>query len=61
MQARHAASEAEQARQVAHHELEDAYENMGAQMVREVASKTNDEAGCGGSAPHFFTEAVCVR
>ena len=26
-------------------ELEDKFENMGAQMVREVASKTNDEAG----------------
>src|SRR5687768_609296 len=28
-------------------ELEDAYENMGAQMVREVASKTSDVAGDG--------------
>jgi len=28
-------------------ELEDKFENMGAQMVREVASKTNDEAGDG--------------
>ena len=26
-------------------ELDDKFENMGAQMVREVASKTNDEAG----------------
>mgnify|MGYP003327832743 CR=1 FL=1 len=26
-------------------ELEDKFENMGAQMVKEVASKTNDEAG----------------
>jgi chaperonin GroEL len=26
-------------------ELSDKFENMGAQMVREVASKTNDEAG----------------
>ena len=26
-------------------ELKDKFENMGAQMVREVASKTNDEAG----------------
>ena len=26
-------------------ELEDKFENMGAQMVREVASRTNDEAG----------------
>ena len=28
-------------------ELEDAYENMAAQMVREVASKTSDDAGDG--------------
>jgi len=28
-------------------ELEDAYENMGAQLVREVSSKTNDIAGDG--------------
>mgnify|MGYP001173610349 CR=1 FL=1 len=28
-------------------ELEDAYENMGAQMVKEVASKTSDEVGDG--------------
>ncbi|WP_156389492.1 chaperonin GroEL, partial [Brevundimonas sp. Root1423] len=28
-------------------ELEDAFENMGAQMIREVASKTNDKAGDG--------------
>ena len=30
-------------------ELEDPYENMGAQMVREVASKTRDRAGGGTS------------
>ena len=28
-------------------ELEDAFENMGAQLVREVATKTNDVAGAG--------------
>ncbi|MFT6458600.1 TCP-1/cpn60 chaperonin family protein, partial [Pseudophaeobacter arcticus] len=28
-------------------ELEDKFENMGAQMVKEVASRTNDEAGDG--------------
>ena len=28
-------------------ELEDRFQNMGAQMVREVASKTNDQAGDG--------------
>ena len=28
-------------------DLDDKFENMGAQMVKEVASKTNDEAGDG--------------
>ena len=32
-------------------ELEDAFANMGAQMVREVASKTNDDAGDGTTSP----------
>ena len=32
---------------VAEIELEDKFENMGAQMVKEVASKTNDNAGDG--------------
>jgi chaperonin GroEL len=32
-------------------ELEDKFENMGAQMVKEVASKTNDEAGDGWEKP----------
>src|SRR3989304_4586947 len=32
-------------------ELEDARENMGAQLVREVASKTSDVAGGGGPPP----------
>jgi chaperonin GroEL len=32
-------------------ELEDKFENMGAQMVREVASKTNDIAGDGTTTP----------
>lgn len=30
-------------------ELEDAYENMGAQLVKEVATKTNDVAGDGSA------------
>ena len=30
-------------------ELEDAFENMGAQLVKEVATKTNDVAGDGTS------------
>ena len=32
-------------------ELTDKFENMGAQMVKEVASKTNDEAGDGDEPP----------
>ena len=32
-------------------ELEDAFENMGAQLVKEVATKTNDVAGDGGVHP----------
>jgi chaperonin GroEL len=32
-------------------ELSDKFENMGAQMVREAASKTNDDAGDGTTAP----------
>ena len=35
-------------------ELEDALENMGAQMVKEVASKTNDLAGDGTTMPPFW-------
>ena len=35
-------------------ELEDKFENMGAQMVREVAQKTNDKAGDG------TTTATCL-
>ncbi len=34
-------------------ELEDKFENMGAQMVREVASRTNDVAGDGQQQPQF--------
>ncbi|MRR32963.1 chaperonin GroEL, partial [bacterium] len=39
-------------------ELEDACENMGAQMVREVASKTSDNAGDGTSTATVLTEAI---
>jgi len=35
-------------------ELEDAVENMGAQMVREVASKTSDVAGDGTTTAQFL-------
>ena len=39
-------------------ELKDKFENMGAQMLREVASKTNDLAGDGASVVAAL--AVCV-
>src|SRR5438477_1162353 len=39
-------------------ELEDPYENMGAQMVREVASKTSDTAGDGTTTATLLAEAI---
>src|SRR5687767_2393970 len=39
-------------------ELEDAFENMGAQMVREVASKTNDIAGDGTTTATVLAQAI---
>jgi chaperonin GroEL len=39
-------------------ELEDPYENMGAQMVREVASKTSDLAGDGTTTATVLAEAI---
>src|SRR5664280_3442263 len=39
-------------------ELEDPWENMGAQMVREVASKTSDVAGDGTTTATVLTEAI---
>jgi chaperonin GroEL len=39
-------------------ELEDSYENMGAQMVREVASKTSDNAGDGTTTATVLAEAI---
>jgi chaperonin GroEL len=39
-------------------ELEDAYENMGAQLVKEVASKTNDVAGDGTTTATVLAEAI---
>ena len=39
-------------------ELEDKFENMGAQMVREVASKTNDEAGDGTTTATLLAHAI---
>jgi chaperonin GroEL len=39
-------------------ELDDSYENMGAQMVREVASKTSDAAGDGTTTATVLAEAI---
>jgi len=39
-------------------ELEDSYENMGAQMVKEVASKTSDVAGDGTTTATILAEAI---
>src|SRR3984885_8828096 len=39
-------------------ELEDKFENMGAQMVREVASKTNDVAGDGTTTATVLAAAI---
>ena len=41
-------------------ELEDAIANMGAQMVREVASKTNDNAGDGTTTATVLAQALSV-
>jgi len=39
-------------------ELEDPYENMGAQLVKEVASKTNDVAGDGTTTATVLAQAI---
>ena len=39
-------------------ELEDRFENMGAQMVKEVASKTNDQAGDGTTTATVLAQAI---
>ena len=39
-------------------ELEDAYENMGAQLVKEVATKTNDVAGDGTTTATVLAQAM---
>ena len=39
-------------------ELEDAFENMGAQLVKEVATKTNDVAGDGTTTATLLTQAL---
>jgi chaperonin GroEL len=42
-------------------ELEDKFENMGAQMVREVASRTNDEAGDGTTTATVLAQAIVTE
>src|SRR5512145_2197857 len=42
-------------------ELEDKYENMGARMVREVASKTGDVAGDGTTTATVLAEAIFIE
>ena len=42
-------------------ELEDKFENMGAQMVKEVASKTNDNAGDGTTTATILAQAIVNR
>ena len=39
-------------------ELEDAFENMGAQLVKEVATKTNDVAGDGTTTATLFAQSI---
>src|SRR5689334_25150564 len=39
-------------------ELDDAYENMGAQMVKEVASKASKDAGDGTTTATIYAEAI---
>ena len=42
-------------------ELEDAFENMGAQLIREVASKTNDVAGDGTTTATVLAQAMVTE
>jgi chaperonin GroEL len=42
-------------------ELSDPYEHMGAQLVKEVASKTSDKAGDGTTTATLLTEAIFTR
>lgn len=42
-------------------ELEDKYENMGAEMVKEVASKTNDSAGDGTTTATLLTQIIAEK
>ena len=42
-------------------ELEDRFENMGAQLVKEVATKTNDVAGDGTTTATLLAQAIFVK
>ena len=42
-------------------ELEDPYENMGAQLIKEAASKTNDVAGDGTTTSTLLAQAIVAR
>jgi len=42
-------------------ELEDKFENMGAQMLKEVASKTSDVAGDGTTTATLLAKAICME
>ena len=42
-------------------ELKDKFENMGAQMVRDVANKTNDLAGDGTTTATVLTQAIAAE
>jgi chaperonin GroEL len=42
-------------------ELSDKFENLGAQMIREVASKTNDKAGDGTTTATVLAQAIVVE
>ena len=42
-------------------ELSDRFENMGAQMVKGVATRTNDQAGDGTTTATMLTQAIVRR
>src|SRR5271166_5893476 len=42
-------------------ELEDRFENLGAQLIREVASKTSDKAGDGTTTATVLAQAIVVE
>ena len=42
-------------------DLDDKFENMGAQMVKEVASKTNEEAGDGTTTATILAQAIVTE